>query len=168
MRYAAMPIYEFYCHKCNTVYNFFSRTVNTEKVPNCPACKKIKLKRQMSIFARVSRGKEEAGGDDMPPIDESKMEKAMAMLASEADKIKEDDPRQAATLMRKLSDATGLNLGPGMEEALSRMERGEDPEKIEEEMGDLLEGEEPFLFGQKPKKGGRKSNPRIDETLYDL
>ena len=122
----------------------------------------------MSIFARVSGGKEEASGEDMPPIDEAKMEKAMAMLAGEADKINEDDPRQAAMLMRKLSDATGMNLGPGMEEALSRMERGEDPEKIEEEMGDLLEGEEPFIFGEKVRKGSKKPKPRIDETLYDL
>ncbi|MBM4272479.1 MAG: zinc ribbon domain-containing protein [Deltaproteobacteria bacterium] len=163
-----MPIYEFYCRKCNTVYSFFSKTVNTEKIPHCPKCKKVKLKRQMSIFARVSGGKEEAADGDMPPIDEGKMEKAMAMLASEADKINEDDPRQAAMLMRKLSDATGLNLGPGMEEALSRMERGEDPEKIEEEMGDLLEGEDPFLFGEKTKKGKKRPRPRVDETLYDL
>jgi len=163
-----MPIYEFYCHKCNTVYSFFSRTVNTEKIPNCPKCKRVKLKRQMSIFARVSGGKEEGAVDDMPPIDEAKMEKAMAMIAGEADKINEDDPRQAAMLMRKFSDATGLNLGPGMEEVLSRMERGEDPEKIEQEMGDLLEGEDPFIFGAKAKKGSRKPAPRIDETLYDL
>lgn len=163
-----MPIYEFYCHKCNTVYSFFSRSVNTEKIPSCPKCKRVKLKRQMSIFAKVSGSKEDSGKEDMPPIDEAKMEKAMAMLASEADKINEDDPRQAATLMRKLSDATGLNLGPGMEEALSRMERGEDPEKIEEEMGDILEGEEPFLFEEKTRKGKKKATPRIDETLYDL
>lgn len=104
----------------------------------------------------------------MPAMDEAKMEKAVAMLAGEADKINEDDPRQAAMLMRKLSDATGMNLGPGMEEALSRMERGEDPEKIEAEMGDLLEGEEPFIFGEKRKKGVSKPRPRIDETLYDL
>jgi len=122
----------------------------------------------MSIFAKVSRGKEESADDNMPPIDESKMEKAMAMLAGEADKINEDDPRQAAMLMRKLTDATGLNLGPGMEEALSRMEKGEDPEKIEAEMGDLLEGEDPFLFGAKQTKGSKKPKPRVDETLYDL
>ena len=165
----AMPIYEFYCHKCNTIYNFFSKTANTEKIPYCPRCKKIRLKRQMSVFARISRGKDEAPGDsEMPPIDEAKMEKAMSMLAGEADKINEDDPRQAAMLMRKLSDATGLNLGPGMEEALSRMERGEDPEKIEAEMGDLLEAEEPFLFNQKTKKSGKRLKPQVDEKLYDL
>jgi putative FmdB family regulatory protein len=52
-----MPIYEFYCEKCNTVFNFFSRVVNTTKTPNCPQCRKA-LKRQMSLFAKVSRGKE--------------------------------------------------------------------------------------------------------------
>ena len=163
-----MPIYEFYCRRCNTIYSFFSKTINTDKVPNCPKCKKVKLKRQMSIFSRGSGRKDEAADEGMPAIDEAKMEKAVAMLAGEADKINEDDPRQAARLMRKLSDATGMNLGPGMEEALSRLERGEDPEKIEAEMGDILEGEEPFIFGEKRKKGVSKPRPRIDETLYDL
>jgi len=163
-----MPIYEFYCRRCNTIYSFFSRTINTDKVPNCPKCRRVKLKKQMSIFSRVSGKENKAADDGMPHIDEAKMEKAAAMLAGEADKINEDDPRQAAMLMRKLSDATGMNLGPGMEEALSRMERGEDPEKIEAEMGDLLEGEEPFIFGEKRKKGTGKPRPRIDETLYDL
>jgi len=165
-----MPIYEFYCHKCNTVYNFFSKTVNTQKTPNCPKCRRIKLKRQMSIFAKIKSGGEEGVEEaGMPPIDEAAMEKAMSMLAGEADHINEDDPRQAANLMRKLTEATGMNLGPAMEEALRRMEKGEDPEQIEAEMGDLLEGEEPFLFdGSKGKKGAGKARPRVDETLYDL
>ena len=60
----------------------------------------------------------------MPPLDEAKMEKAMAMLAGEAEKINEDDPRQAAQLMRKLTDATGLSLGAGMEEALTAWKKG--------------------------------------------
>lgn len=164
-----MPIYEFYCNSCNMIFNFFSKAVNTQKIPNCPKCKKIQLKRQMSVFAKISKGKGEADTKEgMPPLDEAKMEKAMAMLASEAEKINEDDPRQAARLMKKLSDATGLNMGPGMEEALSRLERGEDPDKIEEEMGNLLEGEEPFLISSKAKRGLRKPRPRVDETLYEL
>ena len=162
-----MPIYEFYCEPCNTIFSFFSRGVNTARIPACPGCRRP-LKRQMSIFAKVSRGKAEPAGDDMPPIDEAKMEKAMAMLAGEAEKINEDDPRQAAQLMRKLTDATGLSLGSGMEEVLSRLEKGEDPDRIEAEMGDLLEGEEPFLAGGKEKRGSRKPKPLVDETLYDL
>jgi hypothetical protein len=72
--------------------------------------------------------------------------------------------------MRKLTDMTGLELGPGMQEALKRMEAGEDPDAIEAEMGDLLEAEEPFaLADKKATAGGRKrSAPARDETLYDL
>ena len=163
-----MPIYEFYCHVCNTVYNFFSKSVNTEKIPYCPRCKDVTLTRQMSIFANISR---KTGDDDnytMPPIDEATFEKAVSMLACDVENMNEDDPRQAAQLMRKLSDATGLQMGPAMEEALNRMEQGEDPDKIEQEIGDLLEGEEPFILESKAKTGGERTRPRIDETLYDL
>jgi putative FmdB family regulatory protein len=163
-----MPIYEFYCSPCNTVFSFFSRTIDTGKIPACPRCARP-LKRQLSVFAKVNRGAEEPFGDGLPPgLDEARMEKAMAMLASEAERISEDDPRQAAQLMRKLTDATGLSLGPGMEEALHRLEQGEDPDQIEAEMGDLLEGEEPFVAEGGGKRGGRKAKPQVDETLYDL
>ncbi|MCK4728291.1 MAG: zinc ribbon domain-containing protein, partial [Desulfobacterales bacterium] len=37
-----MPIYEFYCEDCNTIFNFFSRSVNTTKRPPCPRCKQKK------------------------------------------------------------------------------------------------------------------------------
>ena len=164
-----MPIYEFYCSRCNTIYNFFSRRINTTKVPNCPTCGDVSLSRQVSVFAVTGRAREDAEGDDLP-FDENRMEKAMQMLAGEADRINEDDPRQAAAMMRKLSDATGLELGDGMQEALRRMERGEDPEAIEAEMGDLLESEDPFKLSEKKGAGGagRRAAPRRDETLYDL
>ena len=164
-----MPIYEFFCEDCNTIFNFFSRTVNTRKKPNCPKCKTKTLSRQMSTFAFTGKAKEDGELDDLP-IDEGKMEKAMQMLAGEAENINEDDPRQAANLMRKLTDMTGLELGPGMQEALKSMEAGEDPDAIEAEMGDLLEQEDPFALPEKKgaAKGMTRPAPRRDETLYDL
>ena len=162
-----MPIYEFYCATCNTVYNFFSKSVNTEKVPACPHCNIGKLQRRMSVFSVVSSDRGETE-DTMPPIDESRMERAMEMMGREAERIDGDDPRQAAALMRKLSEAAGFRLKPEMEEALGRMERGEDPEKIEEEMGDLLDSEDPFSLEGMGRKKSRQSAPRVDETLYDL
>lgn len=165
-----MPIYEFYCEDCHTIFNFFSRSVNTTTVPTCPKCEKKPLSRQVSLFAFTGKAKEEGDMDDLP-FDESQMEKAMAMLSREAENINEDDPRQAAAMMRKLTDMTGMKLGSGMEEALERMERGEDPEQIEAEMGDILESEDPFLLSQM-KKGKadrfRRAEPYRDETLYDL
>ena len=164
-----MPIYEFYCDHCNTIFNFFSKTVNTDKTPHCPKCRERKLSRQVSLFAFTGRAREENGMDDLP-IDESKMEQAMQMLAGEAEKINEDDPRQAADLMRKMTDMTGLELGPGMQEALRRMEAGEDPEQIEADMGNLLEEEDPFILPGKRSAGtaARRTAPVRDETLYDL
>ncbi|MDX1765096.1 MAG: zinc ribbon domain-containing protein, partial [bacterium] len=101
-------------------------------------------------------------------FDEKAMEKAMGQLAREAERLDENDPRQAAALMRKLSDATGLKMGAAMEEALNRMEKGEDPDQIEAELGDLLEEEEPFLMDQKNRGRSGRPAPKVDETLYDL
>ena len=79
----------------------------------------------MSAFAVTGTAKEDGDSDDLP-FDESRMEQAMNVLAGEAEKINEDDPRQAADLMRKLTDMTGMKLGDNMKEALTRMEKGED------------------------------------------
>lgn len=164
-----MPIYEFYCEQCNTIYKFFSRTVNTEKIPACPKCKNIKLQKRVSTFATISgSGSGDEDGADIPGLDESKMERAMAMLEREAQGINEDDPKQAAQLMRKLSAAAGLKMSAGMEEALSRMEKGEDPDQIEQEMGDLLENEDPFIINAMRKTAAKKPKPKIDDQLYDL
>ena len=149
------------------IFNFFSGKVNTEKRPVCPKCKKTRLGRQMSTFATPrNRGEEE--DMPLPDMDESKMEQAMNLLAREAEHVDENDPRQAANLMRKLTDMTGMNLGPGMEEALRRMESGEDPDQIEAEMGDLLEEEEPFGLKEKSSRTLKKRPPKVDETLYYL
>ena len=163
-----MPIYEFYCEGCNTIFNFYSKTINTRRRPKCPSCKTRVLDRQMSAFAFTGKARQEGDPDDLP-MDEDKMERAMQMLAGEAERIDENDPRQAANLMRKLTSMTGMELGSGMEEALRRMEKGEDPEQIEAEMGDMLENEDPFqIAGKKGSRTMRRAAPRRDDTLYDL
>jgi hypothetical protein len=143
--------------------------VNTEKIPDCPVCKNVKLIRQVSLFAAVSGSKGESETEPgMPSFDESKMERAMAMLESEGSRIDENDPKQAARFMRKLTEAAGISMGSGMEDALARMERGEDPETIEQEMGNAMEGDEPFMAEKKGVKTGTRSLPRRDDTLYEL
>lgn len=163
-----MPIYEFFCPPCHTVYKFFSRTVNTEKIPVCPRCGFEALHRQVSGFAIGGRHGEEMEDDDMPPMDEHRMEQAFAALAEEAEHMDEDDPKQAAGLMRKLSEKAGLEMGPAMEEALSRMERGEDPDDIEEELGEQLESEDPFLWKSRHRAAWKRQRPRHDDHLYDM
>lgn len=168
-----MPIYEFYCVDCHTVFNFFSRRINTEKKPNCPKCGRPELERRMSLFA-ISKGRKEDDQGPLGDIDEQKLERVMASMASEIEGADEDDPKQAARLMRRLFDAAGLPVGPHMEEAMHRMEAGEDPDKIEEELGDVLQQEDPFTAGGKRTTTNLKAlrrellPPRQDDTLYDL
>jgi putative FmdB family regulatory protein len=171
-----MPIYEFYCADCHTVFSFLSKTPNTRKRPACPKCDRPRLERRASAFA-ISKGLAEPAGEECMPegLDEARMERVMADMAQEIDGADEDDPRQMARVMRKLFDGTGMSLGPGMEEAIRRMEAGEDPDKIEEEMGDLLEGEEETTFGQGGGGRGRLKAlrrrlepPAVDRTLYEL
>lgn len=166
-----MPMYEFFCKDCNTIFTFFSKTVTTQKTPLCPKCQKDSLDRMISRFAITGKHAQSNGNDsDSPdfPIDESKMEKAIESLASEAENINEDDPHQAANLLRKLTDMTGLKMGDKMEEAVSRMEAGADPDTIEQEMGDIPE-DELFKFESNSKRSGSKSKiPLRDETLYEM
>lgn len=162
-----MPIYEFYCERCNVIFNFFSSRINTTKRPDCPKCGKKELDRQVSKFAVMRAGDKEQE-DPLAGLDESKMEKAFESLMKEADSINEDDPKQMASLMRKFSDQTGLNLGDAMEEAISRMEAGEDPDQIEKEMGDVLGDDDFSLESLKKKAGGKRPQPLQDEKLYTL
>jgi hypothetical protein len=149
------------------IFNFFSVSVNVGKRPRCPKCKRIKLERQISTFSTL---KNMGVKDDMamPDMDESRMEQALSVLTKEAQYLDENDPRQAANLMRKMTDMTGLNLGSGMEEALARMEAGEDPAQIEAEMGDLLEGEDPFTFKERSNRPIKERPPKVDDKLYYL
>lgn len=141
-----MPVYEFYCPDCHVIYSFFSQRVDTRTRPACPQCGHLDLERQASLFA-ISRGGEERRGDDedLPPgMDEDKMMRAFESMAGEFENVDENDPKQAARMIRRLFEAGGMKLGDGMAEAVRRMEAGEDPEQIEAELGDVLEQEDPF------------------------
>jgi putative FmdB family regulatory protein len=168
-----MPIYEFYCAACHRIFNFLSRTVETRRAPDCPRCGAKELPRRPSSFA-ISKGRKEdagPGGEDLPNFDESKLVKLMEELGPEAENVNEEDPRQAAQMMRRLLDATGMPLGDGMQEALRRMEAGEDPEKVEQDLGDALE-QDPFAGGEArtalSRLRRRLQAPTIDAHLYEL
>ena len=161
-----MPIYEFYCPSCNTLFNFLSRKVDTTSIPTCPKCGKKKLQREVSLFSAVGGASEEGEAD--LPIDESKMEQAMMKLASEAEGMNENDPRQEAHFMRRFSELTGMEYNDQMQQALQRLDDGEDMESIEADMGRLMEGDEdPFVLPGKAT-GKRRPPPKRDDTLYDM
>jgi putative FmdB family regulatory protein len=171
-----MPVYEFYCPDCHTIYSFFSQRVDTTTRPACPRCQRRDLERRASLFA-ISKGRGESEEDaGLPPgMDEEKMMRAIESMAGDFENVDDKDPKQAARLMRRLFDSTGMKLGDGMAEAIRRMEAGEDPDQIEAEMGDVLEQEDPFA-GTSPKsslphlKELRREllPPRRDQTWYPL
>ena len=172
-----MPIYEFFCSDCRTVFNFFSPRIDTQTRPRCPRCDRPRLERWLSPFAAPS-GREKSTAPDGGPAspEENRMEQALEHLAGEAESLPDDDPRQAAALMRRFSEMSGMPLTDSMREALQRLESGEDPNRIEEEMGDLLEEDDsetpmdnqPENDG-KPSRHSKKLRPiRHEEKLYDL
>lgn len=162
-----MPVYEFYCVDCHMIFSFLSRRINTEKRPACPRCGRPELEKQVSPFA-VSRGRKDEPMEGMPDMDEERMERALEGLAGEMDGVDENDPRQMARFMRRFSEATGMDLGSQVEEAIRRLEAGEDPEKIEEEMGDLMDVENHFSRESVKGLKRRLAPPQRDETLYEM
>ena len=175
-----MPIYEFYCSACHTLFNFFSARIDTVSRPSCPRCGRPELERRPARFATLTRSSStEAEGDDgeednpLPGVDEARLERAMESMAGEMEGIgDEEDPRQMARFFRRFGDAAGMRLGPRMEEMLRRLEKGEDMESLEEEMGDVEEGAEGELDEwfqlKETAKRLRQRRPRVDETLYFL
>lgn len=173
-----MPIYEFYCPRCHMLLNFLSRQVDTQVRPDCPRCGQPRLERRPARFATLRGRGGEAGeeGEEespFPGLDEERLERAMESMAGEMEQLGEDDdPRQMARFFRRFGEVAGMKPGPRMEEMLRRLERGEDPEALEEEMGGGEEGdegemEEWFQLKEQAKRL-RRRRPPLDETLYFL
>jgi len=173
-----MPIYEFYCPACHRLLNFFSARIDTATRPSCPRCGRPELERRPARFATLKRsGGSECEADDespIPGVDEERLEKAMESMAGELEGMGEgEDPRQMARFFRRFGEVSGMRLGPKMEAMLHRLERGEDLDRLEEEMGgggeEGDEGElEDWFQVKEAAKRLRQRKPVVDETLYFL
>ncbi len=174
-----MPIYEYACSECRTVFQFWSQQIATTKVPACPKCGNEDMQKMLSSFAigkaqsqAKANADSDAGADagaepdpfaNMTPDQQAKVEKEMMKLMSQADSLDENDPRQMGSFMRKLTESTGVDMGPEVNEAIRRLEKGEDLEKIEEEMGDIFSE-----MGENLPGGGAPDSWSYDDSLYDL
>ncbi len=126
-----MPIYEYRCLNCGRKVSIFWRSLSAvnEAEARCEYCGSRKLKRLVSrvrVMRHGSTSSEDGLSDD---------------LLNELEGIDENNPRALGRLMRRMAEETGEDMGPEFEEIVSRLERGEDPERIEKELGDLF-GEE--------------------------
>lgn len=174
-----MPIYEYYCPDNNRIYQFFAKTLaQAKEIPKCPDNPEFRMVKRVTGFSikgaqRKSKGtdtgSESSGGEGAAPggdVDDPRMEAAFAQLEREMGSIDENDPRAMGRMMRRMSDLTGERLDGEMEEMVRKLEEGQDPEKIEEEMGELLgdEGEGAPGYGG----GGFGGPPTRDPGLYDF
>src|SRR5581483_9647161 len=164
-----MPIYEFACPQCRRIFSFLSKRVNPDRLPVCPKCGNRKLEKQLSRFA-MTRGLANPGGDgpgegddSLPDPEDPRVARAMAEMERDMAELDENNPRHMAHMMRKMKDLMPPGSMPKeFETAIRRLEAGEDPEKIEEDMGDVL-GE--FMGGE--PGGGKNASYTRDTGLYD-
>jgi putative FmdB family regulatory protein len=139
-----MPIYEFACPKCRVIFSFLSKRINPERSPVCPKCGHKKLTRQMSGFAMPKGAKEPTASDSssdagMPNMDDPRVMRAMSEMERDMAHLDENNPKHMAQMMRKMKDVLPSGTIPKeFDVAIKRLESGEDPEKIEADMGDVF------------------------------
>ncbi len=167
-----MPIYEFACPKCRVVFNFLSKTVNPGHLPTCPKCGNKKMTKQVSRFAMPRGVKEPAAGqpegaeEPMPDLDDPRVMRVMGELERDMEHMDENNPKHMAHMMKKMKEIMPAGAMPKeLDIAIKRLEAGEDPEKIEEDMGDVL-GE---FMGDPDAEGGGGGYGGYshDSGLYD-
>ena len=165
-----MPIYEFACPKCRKIFSFLSKRTQPDRLPVCPKCGCKKLKKEVSRFAMSRKLSEPAaksddgGGDEaIPNFDDPRIERAMLAMERDMEHLDENNPKHMAHMMKKMKDIMPPGSMPKeMDIAIKRLEAGEDPEKIEADMGDVL-GD--FMGG--PEGGADGDSYTKDSGLYD-
>lgn len=168
-----MPIYEYACPKCRVIFNFLSKRINPDRLPTCPKCGNKKMAKQITRFA-MSRGLKEpaspaegdAGDAPTPDFDDPRVERAMMELERDMAHMDENNPKHMAHMMKKMKDLMPPGSVPKeLDVAIKRLEAGEDPEKIEADMGDLL-GD--LMGGEEGGPGGPGGGGYShDSGLYD-
>jgi putative FmdB family regulatory protein len=167
-----MPIYEFACPDCRKIFSFLSKRLNPERLPSCPQCGNKKLTKQLSAFAMprglagASAHPEAASGEPpMPDMDDPRLMRAMGEMERDMEHMDENNPKHMAHMMRKMKDIMPAGTMPKeLDVAIKRLEAGEDPEKIEADMGDVLSG---FMGGEEGGPGGGGGGYSRDSGLHD-
>jgi len=165
-----VPIFEFLCSTCNRIYSFLSLSATPSRQPVCPRCGATNLTRVPSSFAvsagkksREKKAKEPGGAQDEASM--ARIEQEMMRMTGELGENDAEDPRAMARMMRRLAEVSGERMTPTMEEMFRRLEAGEDPDSLEDELGAQLEAE----MGEEGGEGGDEGGaPTRDDGLYNL
>jgi putative FmdB family regulatory protein len=163
-----MPIFEYACPRCRRIFSFLSKRLQPDRDPVCPKCGTADLRRLMSAFSALRGAKEPpatAGPAAGPDLDDPRVLRAFQELERDLGSVDEKNPRQMAHVMRKMKDVLPPDAVPKeVDEAIRRLEAGDDPEKVEADLGRLF-GDLPG--GEEEGGGGGTSGYARDGGLYD-
>ncbi len=118
-----MPNYDYRCLNCKKSFSRFFRYDEYGKtVVRCPFCSSEQVTRKIGrvriAHSATSRLENLSDPSNMEALD--------------------DDPRTLGRMMRQMSEETGETMGPEFDEVVNRLERGQHPQQIEQDLPDLL------------------------------
>ncbi len=138
-----MPIYEYHCADCKRKVSVFFRSFSAAENATtviCPRCGSSNLSRRPSRVRVLKHASSDAGNDfaadddDLGGDDDDMSEfggmDGMGGMEQMMAGVDENDPRSIARFARQVQNQSGENLDPEMDEVLTRIERGEDPDKV--------------------------------------
>jgi putative FmdB family regulatory protein len=142
-----MPIFEYACPECRRIFQFLSRRLKPTRQPKCPQCGGKKMVKEVSQFAAIKGAAEPKAAapgagepDGMPDMDDPRVQNAMHEMERDMGNMDENNPKHMAHMMRKMQDLMPADAMPKeMNDAIKRLEAGEDPEKIEADMGEIFD-----------------------------
>jgi putative FmdB family regulatory protein len=120
-----MPNYDYRCLNCKRRFDIYmSYEEYGSKPVTCPHCQSSHVQRRIG---RVRIGRS----------DTSRMESLADPAA--LDSI-DQDPRAMGRMMRQMSSEMGEEMGPEFHEVVNRLESGQSPEQIDQELPELGSG----------------------------
>lgn len=175
-----MPLYEFYCEPCHTIYTFRFPRVDTQTIPTCPVCKHA-LKKEVSRVNCILRKDSSAPADSECTFSAAELEDAqrndlLAQMERRLHALDESDgsPAEALALMQRMAHEGGYQFNSDVAEAFARIEAGEDPEKVCDAFDEVFNAENPFASTDGSGAPATQhavwryfTPPRHDPTWYD-
>jgi putative FmdB family regulatory protein len=148
-----VPVYEFYCEPCNTLFSFYSKSTRSSgDTPACPRCGGS-LHKRVSRFSVVAYSRSKRSLEKLP-FNQQRLADGMKKFRAEHERLRDEDPARAAGMMKKFSRWLG---GVHLEEARKRaMQRVLDSENSPEQKIEALEA-----------LARADDDPERDENLYE-